>query len=311
MSTQLKAISTFPDDALLQGEVTSVDDNVALTSLEVEDLMQQGFRLGEPLTVHIDGRQRVGVYVGTLLPSVIDALFGPGNLEDAEIAIATAFDNRQRLTSVELITLDGSPPPAVPFAICRGDIEVPLDGLALADSAPAAPNNDNPDTPYVEVTVVAVGCAALAVRCDHAALDAVGVGAMHRLTFQVDGRMRRVLQDRPENQENLAEAWEHVMARLPGGARLMRERGRLKEDIADAVANGQSHAELDDELQALDSKLEAITVPPVRAAEIPLVARLREHWDDPSESVLVLRPMVGELLSFVVESGQTIRLRRG
>lgn len=311
MPTQLKAISSFPDDALLTGEVTSVDDHVALTSLEVDALMQQGFKLGEPLTVHIDGAQRVAAYVGTLLPPVIDELFGPGNLEDAEIAIATAFDNRQRLTAVELIALDGSALPRVPFAITRGEIEVPIDGLTLGETAPAAPNNDHPDNAWVEVTVGAVGCAALAVRCDHAALEVIGVGPLHRLTFQVDGRLRRVLQDRPENQENLSDAWEQVMARLPGGARLMRERARLKDAISAAVANGQPHDDLDVDLHRLDDKLEAITVPPVRAAEIPLVARRREHWDDPTESVLVLRPMVGELLSFVVESGQTIRLRRG
>jgi hypothetical protein len=311
VSSPLKAIPTFPDDALLQGDVMSVDDHVALTSLEVSALQQQGFRLGEPLTVHIDGQPRVACYVGTLLPSVIDTLFGPDNLEDAEVAVATAFDNRQRLTAVELIALDGRPLPVMPFAITRGEIEVPIDGMTLAETAAAAPNTDHPDNPFVEVTVAAVGCAALAVRCDVGALDAIGVGPLHRLTFQVDGRMRRVLQDRPENQDNLAEAWEQVMARLPGGARLMRERARLKASIANAAANGQPHGDLEGELRALDDKLEGITVPPVRAAEIPLVARRRAHWDDPSESVLVLRPMVGELLSFVVESGQTIRLRRG
>ena len=122
VSSPLKAISTFPDDALLDGVVTTVDGAVALTSVPVADLMRQGFKLGEPRTVNIDGRERVGVYVGTLLPSAIDTLFGPGNLEDAEIAVAMAFDNRKRLTAVELVTLDGSELPSVPFALTRGEI---------------------------------------------------------------------------------------------------------------------------------------------------------------------------------------------
>lgn len=306
MSTPLHAISSFPDDALFEGDVTHVDGAVALTSVPVQTLQEQGFRLGEPLLVHQGGEAKVGCYLGTLLPGAIDQLFGPDNLEDAEVAVAMAFDNRQRLTNVELISLTGAPVEPIPFAVSRGEIEVPIDGLSLAETPAAVVGEES-----VEVTVAAVGIAALAVRCDHAALEQIGVSALHRLTFQVDGRLRRVLQDRPENQANLQDGWEKVISRLPGGARLLRERARTAEALADASANGRDIAALVEEQAAIDAKIENITVPPVRAGEIPLVARLGEHWDDPSELVLVLRPMVGSLLSFVVESGQTIRLRRG